>query len=136
MVAENSELGDAYSALLGGVRLNTRSNSGNAILITSTQPNEGKTTGAGCLAITASLAGERLLLIYGELRQRGAGSAAGIANAVVPGEIYAGGAEVAEAVYLVTLFGNSQRAGAVNTGTDISRRVFWACALLRNEVAS
>jgi capsular exopolysaccharide synthesis family protein len=114
MVTETSELRDAYSALLSGVRLNTRTNSGNAILITSTRPNEGKTTVAACLAITASLAGENVLLIDGDLRQRWLGSAAGIGDAVGLGEILGGGAGVAEAVHPVTLFGDSQKAGAVS----------------------
>jgi Mrp family chromosome partitioning ATPase len=102
MVAEISELTDAYSALLGGVRLNTRSNSGNAILITRTQPSDGNTTVAAGLATTASPGGERVLLIDGDLRRRGLGLVTGIANAAGPGEILAGGAEVAEAVHVVT----------------------------------
>ena len=79
MVSDTPELREAYAALLSGIRLSTSLESGRSILVTSTQPNEGKTTVASCLALTASLAGQTVLLIDGDLRRRWLGSAAGIA---------------------------------------------------------
>src|SRR5262249_47862910 len=68
MLSESSEIADAYDALLGAVRLARPLGAGNAILVTSTEPGEGKTTVSSCLAITASLAGQTVLLIDGDLR--------------------------------------------------------------------
>jgi hypothetical protein len=44
ILSENPELTDAYPALYAGVRLNDCSSSGKSILVTGTQPNEGKAT--------------------------------------------------------------------------------------------
>jgi Mrp family chromosome partitioning ATPase len=60
ILSENPELRHAYAPLYAGMRLNDCSGSGKSILVTSTQPNEGKTTVACSLAITASLAGQTL----------------------------------------------------------------------------
>jgi Mrp family chromosome partitioning ATPase len=69
MVSDTPELREAYDALFGALRLSAAFNSGNSVLVTSTQPNEGKTTFASCLAITASLAGYSVLLVDGDLRR-------------------------------------------------------------------
>src|SRR5258708_7243125 len=86
----NPELKDAYTALLGSLRLSATYDYKKPILITSTQPNEGKTTVASCLAITASLAGQTVLLIDGDLRRRGLASAAGVTDGVGLTEILEG----------------------------------------------
>ena len=46
LVLENPELKDAYTALLGSLRLGANGNRRRSILITGTQPNEGKTLAA------------------------------------------------------------------------------------------
>jgi capsular exopolysaccharide synthesis family protein len=117
LLSGTPELKDAYSALLSGLRLNTRLNSGNAVLVTSTQPNEGKTTVAVCLAITAALAGERALLIDGDLRRRWLSSAAGIADDAGLGEILEGRAEPAEAIHPVELFDGRRDTGPLSVMT-------------------
>jgi capsular exopolysaccharide synthesis family protein len=96
------------------MRLSAPLASGKSILVTSTQPNEGKTTVASCLAITASLAGQTVLLIDGDLRRPGLASAAGIAGGVGLGEILEGRAEVAEAIHPVELFEDCREAGALS----------------------
>jgi capsular exopolysaccharide synthesis family protein len=107
-------LRDAYAALLSSIRLSTALEFGKSILVTSTQPNEGKTTVASCLAVTASLAGQTVLLIDGDLRRRWLGSAAGIADGVGLGEILDGHAEAEEAIHLVDLFADAPQAGPLS----------------------
>ena len=114
MVSDTPELRDAYAALLSGIRLSTALESGRSILVTSTQPNEGKTTVASCLAVTASLAGQTVLLIDGDLRRRWLGSAAGIADGIGFGEILEGQAEVDDAIHLVELFEDAPEAGPLS----------------------
>jgi succinoglycan biosynthesis transport protein ExoP len=87
---------------------------GNSILITSTQANEGKTTVACCLAITALLAGQTALLIDGDLRRPWLASAAGIGDAIGLGEILEGGAEGIEAIHLVDLIEASREVGPLS----------------------
>jgi capsular exopolysaccharide synthesis family protein len=111
LVTDTPELRDAFAALLGGIRLSATSDTGRSILVTSTQPNEGKTTVASCLAITASLAGQTVLLIDGDLRRRRLGAAAGIADDVGLGEILEGQAEPDEAIHTIELFEDEPEAG-------------------------
>ena len=113
-VLGNPELKDAYTALLGSLRLSTTQDYKKTILITSTQPNEGKTTVASCLAITASLAGQTVLLIDGDLRRRGLASAAGVTDGVGLTEILEGDAEPEEAIHPVELFEDGRVAGTLS----------------------
>lgn len=107
-------LRDAYAALLAGIRLSAAFDSGKSILVTSAQPNEGKTTVASCLAITASLAGQQVLLIDGDLRRPWLASAAGIVEGVGLGEILGGQAEADEAIHPIELFEDSREAGPLS----------------------
>jgi len=68
-MSESPEFADAYDALFGALRLARPLASGNSILVTSAEPDEGKTTLSLGLAITASLAGQTALLIDGDLRR-------------------------------------------------------------------
>jgi capsular exopolysaccharide synthesis family protein len=113
VVSDTPELREAYDALLGALRLSAAFNSGNSIVVTSTQPNAGKTTVASCLAITASLAGYSVLLVDGDLRRPWLASAAGVADAIGLGEVLEGMVEPAEAIHLVDLFADSREAGPI-----------------------
>ncbi len=113
-VLDTPELRDAYAALLSGIRLSAPFGSGKSILVTSTQPNEGKTTVASCLAIAAALSGQTVLLIDGDLRRPSLASAAGIANGVGFGEVLEGRAEAADIIYPVELFEDPRGAGAIS----------------------
>lgn len=97
------ELRNAYNTLLGGIRLSAAFQAGKSILVTSARPNEGKTTVASCVAITASLAGQAVLLIDGDLRRPWLASAAGIVDGVGLGEVLGGQAEADEAIHFVDL---------------------------------
>ena len=114
MISDTPELREAYDALLGGLRLSPVFNSGNSVLVTSTQPNEGKTTVASCLAITASLAGYSVLLVDGDMRRPWLGSASGIAGAGGLGEVLKGEVEPTDAIHLVNLFADSREAGRLS----------------------
>jgi capsular exopolysaccharide synthesis family protein len=112
MVSGTPELRDAFATLLSGIRLSTGLEPGRSILVTSTQPNEGKTTIASSLAVAASLAGQTVLLIDGDLRRGRLGLAAGIADGIGLGEILEGRAEAGEAIHPVELFDDAPQTGA------------------------
>jgi len=111
---ESPEIADAYDALFGDLRLARPLASGNSILVTSTAPGEGKTTVSLCLAITASRAGQKALLIDGDLRRSSLAPALGSANNVGLVEIMLGEAEAAEAIHPVPSVAGSPRAGVVS----------------------
>jgi capsular exopolysaccharide synthesis family protein len=113
-VLDTPELRDAYAALLSGIRLSAPFGSGKSILVTSTQPNEGKTTVASCLAIATSLSGQAVLLIDGDLRRPSLASAAGIENGVGFGEILEGRAGIADTIYPVELFEDPRGKGTLS----------------------
>jgi capsular exopolysaccharide synthesis family protein len=109
MLLDTPQMREAYVALLGSLRQHTlNSASTRSILVTSAHPNEGKTTVATYLAITASLVGQRALLIDGDFRRPFLARAAGIADGVGLGEILDGRVEAAEAVHRVDLFDDFQ----------------------------
>jgi capsular exopolysaccharide synthesis family protein len=113
MLVSNAEIREAYIALLGRLRLNAN-NDCRSILVTSTQPSEGKTTVASCLAITASLAGQTVLLIDGDLRRRELASAAGIVDGAGLTEILEGKAGAIDAMHSLALFDDTQPAGPIS----------------------
>ncbi len=108
---DTPELRDAYANLLSGIRLSAPFASGKSLLVTSTQPDEGKTTVAACLAIAASLSGQNVLLIDGDLRRPSLASAAAIESGVGFGEILEGRVETEDAIYPVELFEDRGDAG-------------------------
>src|SRR5712691_2564162 len=113
LIVSNAEMREAYIALLGRLRLNA-ANDCRSILVTSTQPSEGKTTVASCLAITASLAGQAVLLIDGDLRRRGLASAAGVVDGVGLTEILESEAGAIEAMHSLALFEDTRSAGPIS----------------------
>jgi polysaccharide biosynthesis transport protein len=114
IMSESPDIADAYDALFGALRLTRPLASGNSILVTSTEPGEGKTTVSSCLAITASLAGQTALLIDGDLRRSSLAAAVGTVDTVGLVEILLGQAEAAEAIRPVTELADAPRAGVVS----------------------
>jgi polysaccharide biosynthesis transport protein len=114
VMSQNPAIEDAYIALFGSARLSRPLVSGKSILVTSTAPGEGKTTVASCLAITASLAGQSVLLVDGDLRRLTLASALGIAHAVGLTEVLSGEIAVQQGIHPVTLLGRSPKSATVN----------------------
>jgi capsular exopolysaccharide synthesis family protein len=114
IMSENPEVADAYDALFGALRLTRLHATGNSILVTSTEPGEGKTTISSNLAIAASLAGQTALLIDGDLRRSSATAAVGGAATVGLVEILLGQADAAEAIRPVTALAGAPGAGAIS----------------------
>jgi capsular exopolysaccharide synthesis family protein len=104
LLSDTPELRDAYAALLSSIKLSPLFRSGKSILVTSTQPNEGKTTVASCLAIAAALSGQSVVLVDGDMRRPSLASSAGIPNGVGLGEVLDGRAESTDAIHPVRLF--------------------------------
>jgi polysaccharide biosynthesis transport protein len=113
MIVSNVEVREAYIALHGRLRLNA-TNDGRSILVTSTQPSEGKTTVASCLAIIASLAGQAVLLIDGDLRRRELASVAGIMDGVGLTEILENEAYAIDAMHPLALFDDARPVGPIS----------------------
>jgi len=113
-IGESPEVADAYVALLGALRLSRSLATGNSILVTSAEPGEGKTTIAACLAVTASLAGQTVLLIDGDSRRSSLASAIGISESVGLIELLLGRIQVDEAVHPVPALVDSPRAGLIS----------------------
>jgi len=112
-MSKSSEVADAYDALFGALRLARPLASGNLILITSTEPGEGKTSVASCLADTGSLAGQSVLLVDGDLRRSSLTSAVGSANTEGLVEVLLGEIDPAEVIHPITASPDSPQAGAV-----------------------
>ena len=98
MMLEDPEVADAYQELFGDLRLAPPLAAGNSILVTSTAPHEGKTTISLCLAITASCAGQTVLLIDGDLRRSTLTAAIGEDGNAGLIEVLLGQAEAREAI--------------------------------------
>jgi capsular exopolysaccharide synthesis family protein len=112
-MSDNDDVADAYAALLGAVRLCPSLSAGSSILVTSTEPGEGKTTVASCLALTASLAGQEVLLIDGDLRRSSLASAIGVTDCVGLTEILSGQTTANEAVQGLA-FRQSRNTGSIS----------------------
>ena len=72
------EFGEAYRALRTALAFSHSSEGGKVVLVTSSQPLEGKTTTACNIAIALALGGERVLLIDADLRRPNVAKTLGI----------------------------------------------------------
>lgn len=98
MMLEDQEVADAYLELFVQLQLAAPLASGNSILVTSAAPDEGKTTVSLCLAMTASYAGQSVLLMDGDLRRSSLTAALGGHGSVGIIEVLIGQAEAPEAI--------------------------------------
>lgn len=109
LMSETPGLREAYGSLYAGIRLDACFAPGTSVLVTSTQPSEGKTTVATCLAVTASSAGQSTLLIDGDLRRPWLARATGIADGVGFSDVLDGSAKPAEAINAIELHGGQRQ---------------------------
>ncbi len=109
ILTKSPDVAEAYDALFNDLRLACPGSSGISILVTSTEPGEGKTSVSSCLAITASLAGQTALLIDGDLRRSSLAAAAGSPDSEGLIEVLLGEAEAADAIRPVTFLTDSPR---------------------------
>ena len=114
IMSQNPDVADAYDALFGALQVTCLPAFGNSILVTSTEPGEGKTTVSSNLAIAASLAGQTALLIDGDLRRSPAPAPVEGAPTVGLVEILLGQADAAEAIRPVTELVRAPGAGAIS----------------------
>jgi len=89
-----------YETLMSGLELADRSRPLKKLLITSTQPAEGKTTVTINLAVTMGLAGRRVLIIDADLRKPRIHTLLGLENARGFADILAGAVEAEDVIEL------------------------------------
>lgn len=108
-MADTPELRESYDALLASLRLSAAFDHGKSLLVTSARPSEGKTTVAACLALTAALAGQKAMLIDGDLRRPSLLCGTGRDGGIGFGEVLDGNANPLDAIQAAELLDSAQR---------------------------
>lgn len=103
ILAENPGLKNSYATLLSSLRFNTASSQAKSFLVTSTQPDEGKTLVSVGLALTGLSAGERVLLIDGDFRRPTFSRAVGLEGAKGFADLLFAGAAPSEVVHTIPI---------------------------------
>lgn len=98
----------AYQALLDTLYLPNWNRPLKTILVTSTQPEEGKTTVTVMLALTAMMAGKRVLLIDADLRRPRVHELLRVDNKVGLGDLLVGSVGVHDAIQVVEISSDSR----------------------------
>ncbi len=111
IMLEQPDVADSYDELLLDLRLSPPLAAGNSLLVTSTAPDEGKTTVSLCLALTAARAGQKTLLIDGDLRRSSLTASLGSADGLGLIEFLLGQAEAAEAIRPLRTLETGEAAG-------------------------
>lgn len=114
ILLQDYKITDAFEAVFAGLWLSPSLESGNAILVASAKPGEGKTVISSGLAITAALASQSVLLIDGDLRRSSLTAAVESPDAEGLIEILLGQADAAEVIRPVPAFAGSSNAGRVS----------------------
>ena len=99
----NAEVATSFDSLLSSFEFARGENSQKTVLVTSTQPQEGKTTITTCLAITSMLAGQRVLICDGDLRRPSLHRMFGLKNQVGFADLVAGTCDRAQAIQSVDI---------------------------------
>ena len=95
-----SAYNESFRLLRAGIQLSNVDSPPRLVLITSALPNEGKSTGAVSLARSAALAGDRVLLIDGDIRRPAVANILGLETKDHPGlvQCVTGEARLADAI--------------------------------------
>lgn len=89
-------LSEAYFSVLTGLQFSTQHGMPRSLLVTSTQPTEGKSTTALAIAQGLARIGRRVLLIDGDMRNPSVHKAQGIANTAGLSNLLTGGGSIEE----------------------------------------
>ncbi len=110
----NAEIATSFDSLLSSFEFARGEISQKAVLVTSTQPQEGKTTITVCLAITSMLAGQRVLVCDGDLRRPSLHRIFGLNNEVGFADLVAGTCDRAQAIQSVSILGPEAEAKPIS----------------------
>ena len=102
-IRTNAEIETAFESLLSSFEFTRSESSQKIMLVTSTQPREGKTTITVGLAITSMLAGQRVLVCDGDLRRPSLHRLFGLENTVGFADLVAGSPDGAQAIQSVNV---------------------------------
>ena len=92
------DFGEAFRSLRTSLVFTSGGSSARLIAVTSTQPQEGKTTTAANLAQVLALGGARVLLIDGDMRRPSMHKTMGLTNTIGLSHILAGQSRIREAI--------------------------------------
>ena len=95
---ETPELGNACQTLLANIRFASVDDDVKAIVVTSTAPDEGKTTVSANLALAIASSGKRVLLVDADMRRRCLGNLLGVHPAHGLYALLSGRATAAQAI--------------------------------------
>jgi capsular exopolysaccharide synthesis family protein len=94
--------GESFRSLRTALAFSNGATSGRVIVVTSSQPLEGKTTTASNLAIALALGGEKVLLVDADLRRPNLHKTLGIDNSVGLSHLLTGQADARDAIRQVS----------------------------------
>ena len=103
LIESSPALRQSYEALVSSLRLQNGVRPLNSLLISSAQPEEGKTTVAVGLALVLALAGKRVLLVDADLRRPALHRVFGVENARGLADVLAGDLDHAEAAHTIPI---------------------------------
>jgi capsular exopolysaccharide synthesis family protein len=121
LLKSNSEFGQSYEALLGNLQLLSVSRPCGTILVTSTQPEEGKSTVTLGLALAMMLVGKKVLVFDSDLRKPRIHQLLGLDNKRGAADVMDGSLGVQDVIQALEIAdsaspGNKQTLGVITSG--------------------
>jgi len=119
LIESSPALRQSYEALVSSLRLQNGVRPLRSVLISSAQPEEGKTTVAVGLALVLARAGKRVLLVDADLRRPALHRVFGLENARGLADVLAGDLHHAEAAHMIPIPGLAgERPGTLSLVTS------------------
>jgi polysaccharide biosynthesis transport protein len=106
MADPSSPVAEAFRTLRTSILLSTAEHPPQVLLVTSSQPNEGKTSTTTNLAFTLAQKGSRVLMVEGDLRRPGIAKLLNLPNKRGLSEVLTGSLELRDALVPVEKFPN------------------------------
>lgn len=121
LLKSNSEFAQSYEALLSNLQLLDVSRPCGTILVTSTQPEEGKTTVTVSLALAMTLVGKKVLVFDSDLRKPRIHQLLGLENTQGVADVIDGSLGVQDVIQALEIAGsertsNKQALGVITSG--------------------